>query len=123
VIEKVFAIDAEPSVIWEALWSDLSGGEEGAFEVIEAHRPADLVIDVGLGGVPSRLAYHIEAKDGHCEVTATLEPRGLRYAVSRILTFNHFNRNFEMLLVQGLSNLKAAVEGPQPESLTADTEP
>jgi hypothetical protein len=123
MIEKVFSIDAEPPAIWEALWSDLSGGEEGAFEVIEAHRPSDLVIEVGLGGVPCRLGYHIEAKDGNSEVTATLEPRGLRYAVSRIITFNHFNRNFEMLLAQGLSNLKAAVEGPQPETLTADTEP
>lgn len=123
MIEKVFAIEAEPGVIWDALWSDLSGGEAGAFEVKEAHRPRDLIIEVVLGGVPALLGYHIEAKDGSSEVSATLEPRGLRYAVSRILTFNHFNRNFELLLVQGLSNLKSAVEGTQPEGTVAETEP
>jgi hypothetical protein len=123
VIEKVFAIEAEPPVIWDALWSDLSAGQEGAFEVIEAHRPADLIIEVTLGGVPARLSYHVEARDGHSEVTSTLEPRGLRYAVSRLLTFNHFNRNFEMLLVQGLSNLKTAIEGAQPETAAAEMEP
>ncbi len=123
MIEKVFAIEAEPGVIWDALWSDLSGGEAGAFDVKEAHRPRDLAIEVVLGGVPALLSYHIEATYDSAEVTATLEPRGLRYAVSRILTFNHFNRNFEMLLVQGLSNLKTAVEGPQPEGVPAETEP
>ncbi|MGE0687068.1 MAG: hypothetical protein AB7P33_10005 [Dehalococcoidia bacterium] len=124
MIEKVFAIEAEPGVIWDALWSDLSGGEAGAFEVKEAHRPRDLVIEVVLSGVPALLGYHIAATDGATsEVTATLEPRGLRYAVSRILTFNHFNRNFEMLLVQGLSNLKSSVEGTQPEGEVAETEP
>ena len=50
MIEKVFAIDAEAPVIWDALWNDLAAGQEGAFEVIEAHRPAALVIEVVLGG-------------------------------------------------------------------------
>ena len=110
MIEKVFAIDAEPGVVWDALWDDLSKGDETVFELVEAHRPSDVVIEVTLSGVPSRLHYTIAPAEEGSEVTATLEPRGLRYAVSRVLTFNHFNRNFEMVLVQGLSNLKTAVE-------------
>ncbi len=115
MIEKVFAIEAEPGVIWDALWADLSSGEEGAFEVVEAHKPRELVIEVVLGGIPSRLSYRIEPRDGHCEVAAMLDPRGMRYKVSQVLTFNHVKRNFEMVLVQGLANLKAAVEGPEAE--------
>lgn len=123
LIEKVFAINAEASVIWDALWSDLSTGEEGAYEVVEAHRPRDLVIEVVLSGTPSRLSYRIEPKDGHCEVAAILEPRGTRSRVSQILTFGHFKRNFEMVLVQGLSNLKTSIEGPEPEPALEETEP
>ena len=123
LIEKVFAIDAEPEEIWDALWTDLSGGEEGAFEVIEAHRPRELVIDVVLSGIPSRLSYRIEPKDDHCEVAAILEPRGLRYRISQVLTFNHFKRNFEMVLVEGLSNLKTAVEGGDQGAQAEEAEP
>ena len=122
MIEKVFAIEAEAGVIWDALWADLSSGEEGAFEVVEAHRPGDLVIEVVLGGIPSRLSYRIEPVDGHCEVAAVLDPRGLRYKVSQLLTFNHVKRNFEMVLVQGLSNLKTAVEGPEAERALEETD-
>src|SRR5688500_3636360 len=114
LIEKVFAIEAEPGVIWDALWADLSSGEEGAYAVIEAHRPHDLLIDVVLSGNPSQLSYRIEAKDGHCDVDAGLVPRGMRYRVSQVLTFGHFKRIFEMVLVQGLSNLKTSIEGPEP---------
>lgn len=122
LIEKVFAIEAEPDVVWDALWADLSSGEEGAFKVVEAHRPRDLVIDIMLGGIPSRLAYRIEGRDRHCEVAALLEPRGMRYRVSQLLTFNHVKRNFEMVLVQGLVNLKTAVEGPEPEPALEETD-
>jgi hypothetical protein len=123
LIEKVFAINGEPGVIWDALWTDLSGGEEGAFEVVEAHRPESLVIEVVLSGIPSRLSYRIEPQDGHCEVAAVLEPRGARFRVSQLLTFNHFKRNFEMVLVQGLANLKTHVEGPEPaEAALEDTQ-
>ena len=123
LIEKVFAIEGEPGVIWDALWADLSGGEDGAYEVVEAHRPETLVLEIALSGIPSRLSYRIEPKDEHCEVTAALEPRGFRYRVSQVLTFNHFKRNFEMVLVQGLANLKAEVEGTDVEPALEETEP
>jgi hypothetical protein len=123
LIEKVFAIEAAPEEIWDALWTDLSGGQEGAFEVVEAHRPQNLVIDVVLSEIPSRLSYRIEPKNGHCEVAAILEPRGFRYRISQILTFNHFKRNFEMVLVEGLANLKTSVEGGDEEAGPEEPEP
>jgi hypothetical protein len=121
LIEKVFAIEADAGEIWDALWGDLAEGEDGAYEVIEAHRPRDLVLEVVLGGTPSRLSYRIEPAGPHCEVSATLEPRGLRYRLAQVLTFNHIKRNYEMVLVQGLANLKASVEGG--EGALEETEP
>lgn len=113
MIEKVFAIEAEPGVIWDALWNDLtSHGEQGSFEVESAHRPAELALKVNLSSVPCLLSYRVDEKDGHCEVTALVVPSGLRYGLSQVLTFGHFKRNFEMILVQGLANLKEAVEEP-----------
>ena len=113
MIEKAFAISAEPGVIWDALWADLSGGEQGAFRVEAVHWPSELALQVSLGGIPSRLTYRIEPRGDHCEVSARLEPLGFRYKLAQVLTFNHFKRNFELILVQGLSNLKTAVEGEQ----------
>jgi hypothetical protein len=122
VIEKVFAIDAEPGVVWDALWADLSSGDEAAFEVVEAHRPNDLAIEVRLSGVPAFLRYTIASAEMGSEITALLVPRGLRYSVSRLITFNHFNRNFELMLVQGLANLKTSVEGRTLAAPTEETE-
>lgn len=118
MIEKVFAINAEAGVIWDALWNDLTSGEEGAYEVETAHRPSDLSLRLGLSGVPCLLSYRIEPKDSHCEVAALIVPSGIRYGISQVLTFGHFKRNFEMILVQGLANLKEAVEGPSEDEAT-----
>ncbi len=114
-IEKVFTIDATPEAIWEALWSDVLQGQQDAFQVEEAHKPTDLVLSVDLGGMPSTLTYKIEPRDDHCEVSAELEPLSSRYRLYQILTFGHMRRNYEMLLVHGLSNLKTALEGPSAE--------
>lgn len=111
-IEKAFAIHGEPDAIWDALWSDLSRGAPGTFEVERAQRPHTLVVRVDMGGgVPARIAYRIEAKEDHTEVSATLEPLGLRYNLYQFLTFGRVRLNYELLLVQGLSNLKHTVEG------------
>ena len=112
-IEKVFSIEAEPEAIWNALWSEVLAGQEEAFKIEEAHRPNTLVLSLDLGGLPSILTYKIEPQDGHCEVSADLEPLSLRYRFYQIVTFGHMRRNYEMLLVHGLSNLKAAVEGQE----------
>jgi hypothetical protein len=111
MIEKAFAINADPGVIWDALWRDLSAGEAGSYEVITAHRPEELTLQVTLGGHPARLSYRITPRDdGSCEVVASLEPQGIGYKLAQVISFNHIKRNFELILVQGLSNLKAAVE-------------
>jgi hypothetical protein len=109
-IEKAFAIEAEPSVIWDALWSELSEGEEGAFAVEESHRPHMLSVRVRLGGLPALLTYRIEGKDGHSETSATLEPLSFKYNLYQFLTLGQSRRNYELILVQGLANLKEAVE-------------
>ena len=111
-IEKAFAIEGEPAAIWDALWSDLGRGDPSAFEIERSQRPHTLVVRVDMGGgVPARITYRIERKDDYTEVSATLEPLGLRYNLYQFLTFGRVRLNYEMLLVQGLSNLKHAVEG------------
>jgi hypothetical protein len=110
-IEKTFAIESEPAVIWEALWKDLGKGEEGSFSVQESHWPARLSLRVELGGIPCLLTYRIERRDGHCEVSAALDPLSARYGIYQFLTFGHLRRTYETILVVGLANLKAAVEG------------
>ena len=51
---------------------------------------------------------------GFTEVSASLEPLSKRYSLYYLITFGHFKRNYEMLLVTGLANLKAHVEGTAP---------
>jgi hypothetical protein len=109
-IEKAFAIEAEPSAIWEALWADVASGNDESFVLEGSQWPAWLALQVRLGSIPCRLTYRIKQQSGHCEVSALLEPTGFRYSLSLFLTFGHIRRNFEMLLVQGLANLKDSVE-------------
>lgn len=125
-IEMAFSIEAAQAAVWEALWSDLSSGDATAYTIIEAHRPRILSLEISLGGIPARLTYTIEDRDDHCEITAVLEPRGFRYQLSRIISFNHIKRNFELLVFQGLVNLKLAAEGrpsapDDRETLASDT--
>lgn len=110
MIEKAFAIDAEPDVVWEGLWSDLSQGDPALYEVEQAQRPRRLVLRLTLGGIPARLTYEISRRDGGCEVAARLEPLGPRFGFYQILTFGHTRTNLELTLVQSLANLKASVE-------------
>ena len=110
-IERAFAIEAEPAEIWDALWHDLSSGEDGAYSLDSSSRPTLLSIQVKLGNIETLLTYRIEQKDGFSEVAASIEPLSCRYRLYQLLTFGHVRRNYEMLLVQGLSNLKSRLEG------------
>jgi hypothetical protein len=110
-IEKAFAIEAEPGEIWDALWSDLQKGEEGAYSLEGSSRPSRIDLMTSIGGVRCSIMYRIERKEGFSEVSATILPLSKRYGVYQALTFGHLKRNYEMLLVTGLSNLKDAVEG------------
>jgi hypothetical protein len=47
----------------------------------------------------------------HTEVSATVEPYGMRYALFRIMTLGMRDQNFAVPVVEGLANLKAEVEG------------
>ena len=111
MIEKAFAIQAEPVAIWRALIADLEAGERSAYE-IERSAPNELLaLWVNLqGGIRARLTYRLIPRDGHTEVVATMEPQGLRYTFARIVSFGRVNTNYELVLVQGLSNLKRAAE-------------
>lgn len=109
-IEKAFAIEAEPAAIWEALWSDLGAGDADRFSVERSSWPSLLEVRVELGGLPTLLVYRIEPKEAYTEVSVTLEPLSFRYRLFQFFTFGHLRRNYEMLLVQGLVNLKKAVE-------------
>jgi len=109
-IEKAFAIKAAPAEIWAALWRDLSRAEEPHFKVETSSWPTLLAVQVKLGDVPARLTYRIEAKDQNSEVAVTLDPLSSRYGLYQLLTFGHLRRNYEILLVQGLVNLKESVE-------------
>ena len=113
-IEKVFAIEAAPEVIWDALWADLQLGEEGAYTLASSSRPSKLDVGVKLGHIDCLLQYRIEQKDGHSEVAATVVPISKRFGFFQVVTFGHVGRNYEMLQVTGLANLKASVEGTRP---------
>jgi hypothetical protein len=111
VIEKAFAIEGEPAAIWEALWHDLSNGDEDAYSVEHSSWPESIRLRVTLSGLPCELTYRIEPHDDHSEVSATIQPLSARYGLYQLLTFGHLKRNYEMMLVVGLSNLKSAIEG------------
>jgi hypothetical protein len=111
-LEKAFAIKAAPNVIWDALTADLERGEPGAYEIERAVTGRELSLWVNLQrGVKALLTYELIPRDDHTEVVARMSPQGFRYAVFRIITFGRADTNYEMILVQGLANLKRAVEG------------
>ena len=118
-IERAFAINATPETIWDALWHDLSQGDTDAFTVESSTWPRSLTVLVDLGGMPSRLLYTLEPRDGHTEVSVLVDALSWRYALYQVITFGHYRRNLELMLTVALSNLKTALEG---EPLPADDE-
>ncbi|MBI4570688.1 MAG: hypothetical protein HY723_01960 [Chloroflexi bacterium] len=116
-IEKAFAIHAEPAAIWRTLHSELDAAAgEGGYEIDQAVPNELLSLWVEIQrGIRANLTYRLIPRDGHTEVVATMYPQGLRYAIFRILTLGRADTNYELLLVEGLANLKRAVEdGPCP---------
>lgn len=113
-IEKAFAITAPPQVIYDAIAGDLASASEhegDVFSIVRQEPPHRLDLQVTISGVPCALTYEIIPRGADCEVVATLEPRGFKYALLKIMTlgFTH-DHGFEVVLVEGLRNLKAAVE-------------
>ncbi len=120
-IEKVFAIKAPPEAIWRALTDEVAqAGQHAAVERSEP--PRVLALRLEIGGVPAVITYLLTPTGADTEVAARLEPLGLRYLLFQGLTLGRFRTNFELLLVQGLANLKQAVEGGDPEELPGPDE-
>lgn len=121
-LEKAFAIKAEPSAIWDALTADLERADPGTYEIERAVTGRELSLWVDLQrGIRALLTYELIPHDDHTEVVARMSPQGLRYAIFRIITFGRSDTNYEMILVQGLANLKRAVEG-EPEAEDGEPE-
>ena len=111
-VEKAFAINAEPSKIWEVLTSEFNLAEQGVYEVEESIVNEYLALRVKFqDGIEAQISYRLIPRDDHTEVIATMQPEGMRYAIFQMITFGRSNTNYEMGLVVGLANLKAAVEG------------
>jgi hypothetical protein len=115
-IEKAFAVQAPPERIWDALWADLHDGEDAQYQLESSSWPNKLHLRVDMSGMPCLLTYTLTPmrEEGFTEVAASLEPLSRRYSLYYLLTFGHIKRNYEMLLVSGLVNLKAHVENQAP---------
>ena len=112
MLEKAFAIKAEPAAIWDALTGELEVADDTSYEVERAIPNELLSLWVDLqGGIRANITYRLIPRDDHTEVVATMEPTGLRYTLFRIITLGRGDTNYEMILVEGLANLKRAVEG------------
>ncbi|OGO50637.1 MAG: hypothetical protein A2148_00755 [Chloroflexi bacterium RBG_16_68_14] len=110
-VEKAFAIKAEPAAIWRALTGELEFADGAAYDLLRAvpNELLSLWVDIQ-GGIRAILTYRLIPREDHTEVIATMEPQGLRYAIFRLLTLGRADTNYELLLVEGLANLKRAVE-------------
>lgn len=114
-IEKAFAINATPAAIWQALTGDLELGDSAVYEIERAIANESLSLWVQLqGGIRARMTYKIIPQSEHTEVVATMEPEGVRYAFFRIITLGRADVNYQIALVEGLANLKRAVEAAPP---------
>lgn len=113
-IEKAFAIKASPHDIYAALERDIATASRGGgrFEVLRRERDREIQMRVTIGDIPCWLTYRLDPGAGYTEVVALLTPFGFKYAFFRIITLGMRNQGFELALVQGLANLKQAVEGP-----------
>jgi len=114
-IEKAFAIHASPERIYAALDEELSAAaadSDGEFEILKRDFGRSFDLRVTIGGVPCWLTYRIEPKGEYTEVSGRLTPFGLRYLLFRTMTLGMRDYGFAMALVQGLSNLKEALESP-----------
>jgi len=114
-IEKAFAIHASPERIYAALDEELraaAADSDGEFEILKRDFGRSFDLRVTIGGVPCWLTYRIEPKGEYTEVTGQLIPFGLRYLLFRTITLGMRDYGFAMALVQGLSNLKEALESP-----------
>lgn len=124
-IEKAFAIQAAPHDIYAALERDIAGEgqRDGDFEVIRRQQDHEIELRVRIAGIPCWLTYRLEPRPDYTEVVALLIPFGFKYAFFKAITLGLRDQGFEVALVQGLSNLKDAVEAkPRDTDPTANAD-
>jgi hypothetical protein len=112
-IEKAFAINDTPEVIFGAIERDLATAREhegDTFEVLQRDPPRSIALRVTIAGVPCHLTYRLESREHDTQVVGTLTPYGWRYVFFKFLTLGR-DQGFEVALFEGLANLKADVEG------------
>jgi hypothetical protein len=123
-MEKAFAIHAEPPKVWDALVSEFTLADRDSYEVEKSIINEFLALRVTFqDGIQAQITYRLIPKDDHTEVIATMHPEGLRYAIFKMITLGRSDINYEMGLVVGLSNLKAAVEGNGEEGFLLEDDP
>lgn len=111
-LEKAFAINANPSKVWDVLVSEFPIADEDAYEIEQTIINEFLALNVKFqDGIRAHITYRLIPHDDHTEVVATMHPVGLRYAVFKAITLGRADVNYELGLAVGLSNLKQAVEG------------
>jgi hypothetical protein len=122
-VEKAFAIQAAPDVIFAAIERDLAAAGEHAgdtFEVIRRDPPHSIEMRVTIGNIPCWLTYALEPRDGYTEIVGRMTPFGWKNAVFRLMTFGMRDQGYEVALVEALANLKAEVEDPDGDEFRRD---
>ena len=110
-LEKAFAIQAEPAVIWRELCHELAQAPPGSHTIERSLEERELVVRVTLpDGVEALITYQLIPREGHIEVVARMEPLGLRYSFLQAITLGRFDSGYELALAEGLANLKQAAE-------------
>jgi hypothetical protein len=86
-IEKAFAIQADPAIIWRELTRELAQAPPGSHTIERSVEPQELVVRLELqSGIEALITYQLIPREDHVEVVARMEPRGFRYAVFKAIT-------------------------------------
>ena len=111
--EHAFEIEAPVEDIWRALRNEAQAGvDAGQAVLIAAERPRRLELDVAVGwGLTVRYAYKLSRSGDNSVVIVEVTPRGMRWALSNIITLGRGITPFSLAVTQGLANLKETVEG------------
>ena len=114
--ERVFAINAPPDRIWRTLLKEVREGvESGTATILREEPPRVLELEVRLSrGLAVRYDYALAVNGPHTEVTVSVNPYGIRFAVANIFSLGRGVTPYMLAVTQGLANLKASVEDGLP---------
>ncbi len=111
MIEPV-TINASVEQVWNLLRGEAqSGVEEGQAVVLAESRTRELLVEVHMGvGFRVQHAYRLERRGELCVISDQIRPLGWRWRLSNVFLFGRGIRPLEAAAMQGLRNLKAAIE-------------